>query len=59
MAKQKYTITENIEFFGTIDKQDDDYMMYVDGEEVSLADILDKCLGYEVVIKCTKIMLDI
>lgn len=54
MAKQKYTITENIECLGTIDKQDDIYMMYVDGEEIVLDDILEKCLGYEILIKCTK-----
>ena len=54
MGKQKYTITENIECVGVIDKVEGTYMINVDGEEITLEEIVDKCLGYEISIKCVK-----
>jgi len=54
MGKQKYTITENIECVGVIDKVEGTYMINVDGEEITLEEIVDKCLGYEISIKCVR-----
>lgn len=52
MAKEKFEDFRKIEVVGQLDKTDDGYFIYVDGEAFEVLPLLEQMQGYQITLKC-------